>query len=130
MSNICSSSSHFNTDSTTSAIWTCFKTMEWCFKSQHTFNIADNQYGLCRCASSVKTKYWNVFGDLRGPCSDAPQCLKTQHNGNNWISQRYRTITSKKREASLQGPLRTPKTPQYFVLTEEAQRYKPYWFKI
>jgi hypothetical protein len=30
-----------------------------------------NQYGLCRCASSVKTEFWGVFGVLGGPRSDA-----------------------------------------------------------
>jgi hypothetical protein len=45
-------------------------------------------------------------------------------------SQRYRTITSKKKieGESLHEPLRTPKTPQYSILTKEAQ-HKPYWFK-
>jgi hypothetical protein len=33
-------------------------------------------------------------------------CLKTQQKGNNYTSQGYRTITSKKKGASLRGPLK------------------------
>jgi hypothetical protein len=35
------------------------------------------------------------------------ECFKTQHNGSNWTTQRYRTITSKKKKRERGSTART-----------------------